>query len=113
MDCIFCKIIQKEIPTEFIYEDKNLVAFKDIKPVAPHHYLIVPKEHIQSITRLENNHREILSSLVYAAKDLAKKVGLRGYKLVFNVGREGGQMVDQLHLHLIGGWREKKNKKFP
>lgn len=110
MQCIFCKIIKKEISTDFIYEDKNLVAFKDIKPLAPYHYLIVPKEHIQSITHLESNHREILSSLIYAAKDLAEKVGLKGYKLVFNVGREGGQLVDHLHLHLIGGWREKGDK---
>ncbi|TSD01917.1 MAG: Hit-like protein involved in cell-cycle regulation, partial [Parcubacteria group bacterium Athens0714_26] len=83
MDCIFCKIIKKEIPTEFVYEDDKLVAFKDIKPSAPVHLLIVPKEHIVSIAHLNGNHREILADLIYTAKNLAEKSGLKGYKLVF------------------------------
>ncbi|MEK7478891.1 MAG: histidine triad nucleotide-binding protein [Patescibacteria group bacterium] len=104
-DCIFCKIAKKEIPADIVFENKDLVVFEDIKPSAPAHYLIVPKEHIQSIAHLEGNHRDILADLIYAAKDEAKKAGLKGYKLVFNVGREGGQMVDHLHLHLLGGWK--------
>ena len=103
-DCIFCKIIKKEVPTDFVREDNNLVAFKDIRPSAPVHILVVPKEHIQSIAHLEGNHKEILAALIYAAKDLAKELGLTGYKLVFNVGRDGGQIIDHLHLHLLGGW---------
>lgn len=107
-DCIFCKIIKKEIPTDFLYEDNKVVAFKDIRPSAPVHYLVVPKEHIQSIAHLEGNHRDILSGLIYTAKDLASKLNLKGYKLVFNVGREGGQLIDHLHLHLLGGWEKQK-----
>ena len=87
-------------------ETDQIVAFKDIKPSAPVHYLIVPKDHIDSIAHLEHNHRDILAKLVYTAKDLATKAGLTGYKLVFNVGREGGQLIDHLHLHLLGGWTE-------
>ncbi|MEK7629833.1 MAG: HIT domain-containing protein [Patescibacteria group bacterium] len=104
MDCLFCKIIKKEISAELLYEDDSVVAFKDIKPSAPVHYLIVPKEHIQSIIHLEGNHKEIISKLIFTAKELAKKTKLTGYKLFFNVGREGGQLIDHLHLHLLGGW---------
>lgn len=109
MDCVFCKISRKELPSEIAYEDSQLMAFKDIRPSAPVHYLICPKEHIQSIAHLEGNHRDILSALIYTAKDLALKLGLKGYKLVFNVGREGGQIVDHLHLHLLGGWNKKSD----
>lgn len=104
MNCLFCKIIKKEISAELLYEDDSVVAFKDIKPSAPVHYLIVPKEHIQSIIHLEGNHKEIISKLIFTAKELAKKTKLTGYKLFFNVGREGGQLIDHLHLHLLGGW---------
>jgi len=107
MDCIFCKIAKKEISAGIVYEDDRVMAFKDIRPSAPVHYLVIPKEHIQSIAHLEGNHRDILSALIYTAKDLAVKLGLTGYKLVFNVGREGGQVIDHLHLHLLGGWTKK------
>ena len=107
MDCVFCKIAKKEIPSAFLYEDDQLVAFKDIHPSAPVHNLIVPKEHIPSIAHLEGNHKEVLAALIYKAKDLANQAGLKGYKLVFNVGREGGQVIDHLHLHLLGGWSKK------
>ena len=106
-DCVFCKITKKEIPAEIIFEDGDLIVFKDIKPSAPLHYLVVPKEHIQSIGHLQNNHKEIISKLIFRAKDEAQKAGLKGYKLVFNVGREGGQIIDHLHLHLLGGWTQK------
>lgn len=105
MDCIFCKIVNKEIQTDFVYEDNDIVVFNDIKPSAPVHFLVVPKEHIQSIMHLEGNHKEIISKIVFAAKKEAEKKGLKGYKLVFNVGREGGQIIDHLHLHLLGGWK--------
>lgn len=116
MDCVFCKIAKKEIPSSLIFENKDLIVFKDISPSAPVHYLVVPKEHIQSIAHLEGNHKDVLASLIYTAKDEAKKLGLRGYKLVFNVGREGGQVVDHLHLHLLGGWKNNgdiDHKKIP
>lgn len=108
-DCIFCKIGKKEVPSEIIFENKDLMVFKDIKPSAPVHYLVIPKEHIQSIAHLEGNHRDVLSALIYTAKDEAKKAGLKGYKLIFNVGREGGQLVDHLHLHLLGGWAKQED----
>ena len=104
VDCVFCKVSKKEIPGVILYEDEKVIAFKDIQPSAPVHILVVPKEHIQSIAHLEGNHRDILAALIYTAKDLAAQAGLKGYKLVFNVGREGGQVVDHLHLHLLGGW---------
>jgi len=97
------------MPSSIIYEDNSVVVFKDINPKAPVHHLVVPKEHIQSIAHLEANHNEIISKLIYTAKDIAKKEGLSGYKLVFNVGREGGQVIDHLHLHLLGGWPSKEN----
>ncbi len=104
MDCVFCKIVNKEISADFIYEDESVVVFKDTKPSAPIHYLIVPKEHIQSIIHLEKNHQEIISKMIFSAKATAEKLGLKGYKLIFNVGRQGGQIIDHLHLHLLGGW---------
>lgn len=103
-DCIFCKIAKKEIAAEIAMESDSLMAFKDIRPSAPVHYLVIPKEHIQSIAHLEGNHKEVLTGLIYTAKELAVKFGLKGYKLVFNVGKEGGQVIDHLHLHLLGGW---------
>jgi len=105
MDCIFCKIINKEVPTDFIYEDESVSVFADVRPSAPVHYLIVPKEHIQSIIYLQTNHQDVISKLIFTAKNVAEKLGLKGYKLVFNVGREGGQIIDHLHLHLMGGWK--------
>ncbi|HEY4499567.1 MAG TPA: histidine triad nucleotide-binding protein [Candidatus Paceibacterota bacterium] len=107
MDCIFCKISAKEIPAEFLFENEQIVVFKDIHPSAPVHLLVVPKEHIQSISHLQGNHKEIISELIYSAKLVAERQNLKGYKLVFNVGREGGQVIDHLHLHLLGGWTRK------
>ncbi len=106
MSCLFCKIVNKEIATDIIYEDNEVLVFKDIKPLAPTHYLVVPKEHIQSIIHLANNHKEIISKLIFIAKKMAEETDLQGYKLVFNVGREGGQIIDHLHLHLLGGWEK-------
>ena len=111
MDCIFCKIINKEIPSDFIYEDGDIVVIKDIHPLAPIHNLIILKEHIQSISHLENSHQEVVSKMIFTAKKIAEKLGLKGYKLVFNVGREGGQVIDHLHLHLLGGWGKIENLK--
>ncbi len=108
MDCIFCKITKKEIPADIVFEDDTLMVFKDIHPSAPVHDLVVPKEHIQSIASLEGNHRDILAHMIYTAKEVAAKAGLKGYKLVFNVGRDGGQVIDHLHLHLLGGWHPVK-----
>ena len=109
VDCIFCRITKKEIAADIVYENENLMAFKDINPSAPVHILVVPKEHIQSIAHLEGNHMDIIAELIYAAKTVAEQSGLKGYKLVFNVGKEGGQVIDHLHLHILGGWNNKKD----
>ena len=108
-DCIFCKIVNGEIPTEFLYEDDTLVVFRDINPHAPVHILIVPRKHIRSINDLMENDREIISHMIMVGKDIAKKesVNSSGYKLLFNVERGGGQVIFHLHLHLIGGWEKK------
>lgn len=103
-DCLFCKISKGEIPSEAVYEDNDVKVFKDIHPKAPVHLLVIPKLHIQSIAHLEANHNAIISKLIYTAKEAAARLDLQGYKLVFNVGREGGQEIDHLHLHLLGGW---------
>jgi len=108
-DCIFCKIVNEEIPTKFLYEDDTLVAFRDINPHAPVHILIVPKKHIRSINDLTENDRKIISHMIMVGKDIAKKesVNISGYKLLFNVERGGGQVIFHLHLHLIGGWEKR------
>lgn len=109
MDCIFCKIVKKEIPSQEVGEGDAWIAFKDIKPSAPVHILVVPKNHIESIAHLVPEHNGIVSELIFAAKDIANKFGLKGYKLVFNVGPEGGQIIPHLHLHILGGWSRRED----
>jgi histidine triad (HIT) family protein len=111
MKCLFCKIASGEISSEIIHEDKSIKVFKDIQPKAPVHLLVIPKIHIQSIAHLEADHNDVIAKLIYAAKRVAEERGLRGYKLVFNVGREGGQVIDHLHLHLLGGWSNTDDRK--
>lgn len=112
-NCIFCKIGKKEIPAKIVYEDDEAMAFYDNRPSAPVHILIIPKEHIESIDHLEGNHKNIISKIIFLAKKIAQEKGLKGYKLVFNVGREGGQIIDHLHLHLLGGWNDKQGESMP
>jgi len=104
-DCIFCKIINKEIPADIVYEDEEGIAFRDIEPKARVHFLIVPKKHVLSADRLEACDKELIGSLVLVAQRIAKEQGVSetGYRLIFNVGRDAGQTVDHLHLHLLGG----------
>ena len=104
-DCIFCKIANKEISSEILYEDEFVVAFKDLEPQAPVHILIVPKKHIASLNDLTADDAELLARIVLAAQKLAKDNGIaeRGYRLVNNCGIEGGQTVGHLHFHLLGG----------
>jgi len=101
MDCLFCKIIKKELPSEIVYEDDNILAFKDINPRAPVHFLIVPKKHIPSVDHVEFQDKELMGDLILAAQKIAKEKKLRGYRLQINVGRSAGQIVDHLHLHLL------------
>lgn len=105
MDCIFCKIANKEIPKDFVYEDDDTVAFNDIAPKSPVHILVIPKTHIDSMNNLEKDNEKMLGKLVLVAKQIAKEKGISetGYRLIFNTGRDAGQTVDHIHLHLMGG----------
>lgn len=102
-DCVFCKIINKEIPTEFVYEDDEIAAFNDIHPKAKHHILIVPKKHIPKISDLNENEQDeiLVGKMFLIARDIAKEKNLDGYNLVFNVGKSAGQIIFHIHLHLM------------
>ena len=104
--CIFCKIINGELPSTKVYEDSDMLAFKDIQPVAPVHLLVVPKKHFVSLTDAENSDQKLLGKMLLKVRDIAKKMGIdkSGYKVVINNGEGSGQIVFHLHLHLIGGW---------
>ncbi|MBN2087578.1 HIT domain-containing protein [Candidatus Peregrinibacteria bacterium] len=102
-DCLFCKITGKEIPSEFVYEDDEIVAFNDIHPKAKHHILVVPKKHIPKISDLNENEQDevLVGKMILVARDIAKKRELDGYNLQFNVGESAGQIIFHIHLHLI------------
>jgi histidine triad (HIT) family protein len=101
MDCIFCKIAQGESNATKVFENDNLIAFYDVNPKARVHILIVPKKHIESVKDLTEADAELVGEMFIAAKQIAEDKGLEGYKLIINVGRDGGQLVDHLHLHLL------------
>ncbi len=103
--CIFCKIVNGEIPATKVYEDEKAVVFEDVNPVAPTHLLVIPKAHIASLNDVAAEHAELLGHLQLIAAKMAKEKGLAedGYRLVMNCGELGGQTVDHLHYHLIGG----------
>ena len=109
-DCIFCKIIQGEIPGEKIYEDDEMIAFNDIRPMAPVHFLVIPKKHIPSLMHLEAEDIALMGRLMNKAQELAKETGpgrkdcgSTGARFVINSGRDAGQTVDHLHIHVLGG----------
>lgn len=103
-DCIFCKIAAGEIPCRKVYEDTELIAFHDINPAAPVHFMIVPKEHIDSLEDCDARHEGLLGRILLLAPVLAKEQGLKdGFKTVINTGKGGGQVVFHLHVHVIGG----------
>lgn len=99
--CLFCKIIAKEIPSTMVYEGSQAVGFKDIKPKAKHHILIVPRKHIESVMTMEEGDQALMGHLIWDAKKIAEDLGLPGYQLKFHVGRHGGQEIDHVHLHLL------------
>jgi len=105
MACLFCKIINGEIPAEIVYQDEDVLAFKDIKPAAPVHILIVPKKHLASVTEISSEDTLLMGKLIMIAKKLAEdfKISKSGYKLLIRVGKDGGQEVMHIHLHLMGG----------
>ena len=105
-DCIFCKIAQKEIASQLVYEDEKVVAFKDLEPQAPVHVLIIPKKHVESIMALKAEDKDLVSHiLIEVIPQLAKELQVdeKGFRVVANTGDEGGQSVKHLHFHLLGG----------
>lgn len=107
-ECLFCKIANGQMDTQFLFENENLVVFRDINPHAPVHLLIVPKRHIRSVNDLGTEDNAIIAEMIMIAKQMAReeKVDTSGYKLLFNVEKGGGQVIFHLHLHLIGGWKK-------
>jgi len=107
MEDIFCKIIKGEVPAKKVYEDDFVFAFHDIHPIAPVHILIIPKKHIESINDLEEGDVEIMGRMLLAAKKIAAQLEIaeKGYKLLIRTGRDGGQEVSHIHMHLLGGAR--------
>jgi len=105
MDCLFCKIIQREIPASIVYEDDRVLAFNDINPQASTHVLVVPKKHIATLNDLQSGDDAIVGEVVRRAAAIATERGIAagGYRTVFNTNREAGQTVFHIHLHLIGG----------
>jgi histidine triad (HIT) family protein len=104
-DCVFCKIINKEIPAEIVYEDDYVVAFKDLKPITPVHLLIIPKKHIPTLLDLSEEDAEIVGRLHLAANKIAQEQGVAdtGFRLVANCGRDAEQVVMHVHYHLLAG----------
>ena len=104
-DCLFCKIINREIPGSIVYEDDRLLAFNDINPQAPTHVLVVPKRHISTLNELTAEDDQLVGEMVRRATAIAKERGISvgGFRTVFNTNREAGQTVFHIHLHLIGG----------
>lgn len=104
MDCLFCKIAEGSIPSKAVHGDERCYAFADINPQAPVHFLVVPRQHIPSIAHAGGEHSEVLGHLLLTAAEIARAQGLDdGYRLVVNSGRDAGQTVDHLHVHVLGG----------
>lgn len=102
-DCIFCKIVAGSIPSKKIYEDDDVIAFHDIHPITKVHFLIVPKLHIDSLASCEVQHQALLGKMLLLAPQIAKEQGLKGFRTMINTGREGGQEVFHVHVHVYGG----------
>jgi len=104
-DCIFCKIVRGEIPSQAVYEDDRIFAFKDINPLAPVHILIIPKEHLTNVLDINEQNADLISHIHLTANKLAQEAGIAetGFRIVTNCNKEGGQVVFHLHYHLIGG----------
>ena len=104
-DCLFCRIASGEIPADLVLETPDVLAFRDINPQAPIHMLIIPREHIPSVSELEEDQARVMGQLFLAARDLARKEGIQegGYRMVVNAGADAGQTVFHVHMHLLGG----------
>jgi len=104
-DCLFCKIIKREIPSEILYQDESIIVFKDINPAAPVHLLVVPNKHIPSVREMDENDEIILGKLFSGAKSAAEKAGIAesGYRLIINNGPDAHQEIPHIHMHVLGG----------
>lgn len=104
-DCLFCKIIRKEIPSTVVYEDEEILAFKDIHPVAPVHILVIPKKHIESLVELTSEDEAVVGRIYTVINKIAKQENIdeKGFRVIVNCGEDGGQEVKHLHFHLLGG----------
>lgn len=104
-DCIFCKIINGEIPCSMVYQDEKVLAFRDINPLAPVHVLVVPKQHVESAQALDESTSQIAAHIFSKIPDIAKELGIAesGYRVITNIGKDGGQAVPHLHFHILGG----------
>ncbi len=105
-DCIFCKIAKKEIPSTVVYEDEQVIAFKDLEPQAPVHVLVIPKKHVESVLALQAEDKELMGHILCEVMPrLAKDLGVdaKGFRIVVNTGEDGNQTVKHLHFHLLGG----------
>jgi histidine triad (HIT) family protein len=107
MECVFCRIVAGEIPSDTLYQDDEVMAFRDINPLAPTHVLIIPKRHIASLADLSDDETSIIGHMARVANQLARQEGVakKGYRLVVGSGEDGGQVVPHLHMHLLGGRR--------
>lgn len=105
MDCIFCKIINKEIPSNIVYEDEEILAFKDIAPQAPIHIVVIPKKHIEKITQIQKKDEALIGKIYSVINQIAKEQGIaeEGFRVIINCGENGGQEVKHIHFHLLGG----------
>jgi histidine triad (HIT) family protein len=105
MDCLFCKIIDKSIPGNIIFEDEKILAFHDVSPQAPTHFLVIPKQHISTLNELSEDNAGLIGHMLITAKNLAAQQGIAegGYRLAMNCNEDGGQSVYHIHLHVLGG----------
>jgi len=107
VDCVFCRIVAGELPSDVLYQDDEVMAFRDINPLAPIHVLIIPKRHINSLADLNEDDTQIIGHMAGVANKLARQEGVdgKGYRLVVSSGEDGGQVVPHLHMHLLAGRR--------
>ena len=105
MGCLFCNILEKKVPADVVYEDEHALAFRDIRPVAPTHVLVIPRTHVSGIRALEDSQADVIGRTILAARTVAKQLGLEadGYRLVVNDGDAAGQTVHHIHVHVLGG----------
>ncbi len=103
--CLFCRIVTREIPAEIVHENDHVIAFRDVRPVAPTHVLVIPKRHLEAVREAQDSDAELLGQVMLGARDAARALGLvsGGYRVVMNNGEDAGQTVFHLHAHVIGG----------